>query len=241
MLMEEFDCKVKRTLLYEMVADKLEEIIFCNSLRVGEKLPSEQALANRFGVSRNVMRESLKLLKERNLVSLHNGEGIYIEKPKPRNIADVLQRIILSDRIDNENVTEMRMILETKACRLAAERNPASSFDYLEQINERMLQNKDDRKKRIQNDLDFHYEIARLSGNPLMEAFVESISDLLTRILDTALIPKEGNESGIQFHKQIIIALKLGNGELAERTMGEHLKESMKNYYTGNQALMGMY
>ena len=61
--MEDLDFKVKKKNLYETVADRMEDMILSNSLRQGERLPSEQELALKFGISRYVMRESLKLLK----------------------------------------------------------------------------------------------------------------------------------------------------------------------------------
>ena len=76
--MVEQDLRVTKKSLYETVADRIEDMILDNSLQQGERLPSEQELATRFGISRNVMRESLKLLKERQLIVQRNGDGTYL-------------------------------------------------------------------------------------------------------------------------------------------------------------------
>lgn len=52
MYMEDLDFKVKKKNLYETVADRMEDMILSNSLRQGERLPSEQELALKFGISR---------------------------------------------------------------------------------------------------------------------------------------------------------------------------------------------
>ena len=83
-----------RTNLYEQVADHLEEMILSDDdLKEEDKLPSETALAEQFGVSRNVIRESLKLLKERGLIDSRNGTGSYITKPEAENIAVICEKL----------------------------------------------------------------------------------------------------------------------------------------------------
>lgn len=233
--MQKINYSIQRVNLYESIADNLEEMILNDSSQIGQKLPSEQALAENFGVSRNVVRESLKILKERHLVSLRTGEGAYIEKPDNRSITEILNRIILMDNIENSKVFEMRMILETEACRMAAECNEPEAFDVLTEINDSMLKYKDDVEKRISLDLQFHIMIAKLSQNPLLELFVQSMTNLLSPILRTALIPEKGNMHGIEFHRQIIETLRSGNGKEAERVMREHLTESVENYYLGEK------
>lgn len=233
--MQKINYSIQRVNLYESIADNLEAMILNDSSQIGQRLPSEQTLAENFGVSRNVVRESLKILKERHLVSLRTGEGAYIEKPDNRSITELLNRIILMEKIEHGKVLEMRMILETEACRLAAERNEAEAFDILNEINDSMLKYKNDIEKRISLDLQFHITIAKLSHNPLLELFVQSMANLLSPILRTALIPEGGNEHGIEFHRQIIDVLRSHDGKAAEGIMRQHLAASVLNYYSGEK------
>lgn len=232
--MQKINYHVERTNLYESIADNLEAMILNDSSQIGQRLPSEQTLATNFGVSRNVIREALKILKERHLICLKTGEGAYIEKPDNRSITELLNRIILMDKIEHSQILEIRMILETNACRLAAVRNKPEAFDVLEEINDSMLKYKDDINKRISLDIQFHITIAKLSQNLLLELFVQSMTNLLAPILRTALIPEGGNEDGIQFHKQIIETLRSGDGDKAEEIMRKHLSLSVLNYYSGD-------
>ena len=80
------DFAVSRVNLYEQIAGRLEEWILAHNFKEQEKLPSEQALAEEFNVSRNVVREALKLLKERGLVDSRNGTGSYVTKPDVENL-----------------------------------------------------------------------------------------------------------------------------------------------------------
>lgn len=232
-IMHKINYHVEKINLYESIADNLEDMIVNDASQIGQKLPSEQTMAANFGVSRNVIRESLKILKERHLISLRTGEGAYIEKPDNKSMTQMLNRIILMDNIDHNNIFEMRMMLESNACRMAAERNAPEEFEILKEINDKMELYKDDVEKRIEYDIRFHIMIATLSHNPLLELFVQSMTSLLFPILRTALIPEGGNEGGIQFHRDIIRILCSGDGKQAEEAMQRHLRESAENYFNG--------
>lgn len=233
--MNDIDYNVKKINLYEIIADKLEEMILSDSSQLGQKLPSEQSLATSFKVSRNVIRESLKLLKERHLITLRTGEGTYIAKPKAKNFTDILNRMILMDNIQYSNVFEMRMLLEPYACRLAAEKGTQSDFDELDINIEHMIQSKDNTDERIKYDLKFHFRIAELSGNPILACFVQSMAKLLEPLLRKALVPSGGHQSGIEYHKRLVVILRSGDGNLAEQVMKEHLEVSTQNYLQSEQ------
>ena len=234
-ILNNIDGKVQRANLYEIVADKLEEIILSDVSQLGQKLPSEQALATRFGVSRNIVREALKLLRERELIVAKNGEGSYIAKPRAKNVTNVLNRMMTMDNIDFTNVFEMRMLLEPYACRVAAKKGTSEQFDALERNIEQMAGSKDDSDARIRYDLQFHRMIAEMSGNKLLDCFIQSMSSLLKPILRQALIPPQGHQSGIQYHQRLVSVLRAGDEAEAERLMTEHLNVSFENYKTSNQ------
>lgn len=233
--MQHINYNVERVNLYESIAKNLEEMILNDASQVGQKLPSEQTLANNFGVSRNVIRESLKILKERQLITLHVGEGAYIQKPGDQSMTDMLNRIVLMDNIDPIKIYEMRTILEVSACQMVAGgEHEEKDFRMLEEINENMRRSKDDIEKRIELDMEFHSMIAHLSGNPLLELFQRSIARLAVPVIRTALLPPIGNEDGIRDHQAIIEVLRKGNEEEAAERIREHLRKSTQNYIDGD-------
>jgi DNA-binding FadR family transcriptional regulator len=118
--MQDIDIDLKKVNLSETLADKLEEIILSDIKLFGQKLPSEQELAKKFGISRNIVREALKLLKERGLVTSRTGDGSYFSKPEPQTLTNLISRMLVMNNIDADNSYEVRMMLECNACRLAA-------------------------------------------------------------------------------------------------------------------------
>lgn len=232
--MQQINYDIKRKNLYESVAENLEEMILHDASQIGQKLPSEQTLASNFGVSRNVIRESLKILQERQLITLQVGGGAYIKKPDDQSITDILNRLIVMDSIDPIKIYEMRSILESNACRLAAEKGCIEEdIEQLEQINNRMRECQKDIDQRIELDLDFHSYIAHMSGNPLLELFERSITKLVSSVIRTALLPISGSEDGIRDHQKMIDALRKGDNRLASQLMFEHIQKSTQNYLYG--------
>ena len=232
--LQQINYNIKRTNLYESVAEHIEEMILHDASQVGQKLPSEQTLAANFGVSRNVIRESLKILKERQLISVQVGEGAYIKKPDDQSMTDMLNRVVMMDSIDPIKIYEMRSILEVNACRLAAANvNARDDIDRLEKINEQMRLYKDDIDKRIELDMEFHSVITHMSGNPLLELFERSIEKLVSPVIRTALLPSSGSEDGIRDHQIMIDVLRDGDSERAAELMSEHLRKSTQNYLDG--------
>ena len=229
MYMEDLDFKVKKKNLYETVADRMEDMILSNSLRQGERLPSEQELALKFGISRNVMRESLKLLKERQLIVQKNGEGTFIAKPESGSVTEILNRMLRLDDIGYMDVYEMRKLLDPYASRVVAEKKDDLDFEKLEQYLQGMIESKDVWDMRIDYDIQFHICIAEATGNPLLICFIKSMVSLWKTILLRGIVKQqEGHQDGIEFHKRIIESLKKGDPDKAEAIMRAHIEKSAK-------------
>lgn len=238
--MKDIDYRLNRTRLYEQIADMLEQSIIGSSNatvsadeKVGEgikegKLPSEQMLGKSFGVSRTVIREALKILKERGLIDLRTGDGSYITKPRFNAISNVVNRIILLDNISEEEIYGMRLILETASCRLAAAHVEENTVDSLRKILEEMHSKINDVPTRVQLDLDFHVAIAKMSGNRLLWKFVETMTELVRNFIGKSVIIPGSKEDGLIRHAAIIDAIESGNPDLAETAIRDHLDVSRR-------------
>ena len=233
--MDNIDYRVEKRNLYEDVAAKMEQYILQNADRFGQRLPSEQTLATNFGVSRPVIREALKLLKARELIESHNGGGSFIHKPGAQHLIDVIHRMIQMDRIDYVHIFDMRLLLEPYACRLAAVNHSRKKgkLTTLKEMIDKMEESERNTDERIYYDLQFHTLVAQLSENPILAAFVQSMTGLLTPLLRDALIPSGGHRSGVDYHRQLLEIIGRGDGNEAERVMREHLTVSTQNYLKG--------
>lgn len=216
---------VSRVNLYEQIADRLEKLILSSAFKE-EKLPSEQTLADQFAVSRNVIREALKLLKERGLVESRNGTGSYITKPEPENLSDVIGRMVVLDNISYNDVFSVRIILETAACRAAAEKITDGQLKELEKLYEQMQDKSISLEQRCGMDFDFHLAIARAAGNPLLDILIQAMKKLYVSILEMSIIQNNTIEDAIVHHGQILELLKEHDAPKAEMAMKYHLETS---------------
>jgi GntR family transcriptional repressor for pyruvate dehydrogenase complex len=201
-----------------------------SSKQVGERLPSELELAKGFGVSRNVIREALKLLKERGLVTLKTGDGAFVTMPENDLFTGMLRRALAMQSIDASTTFEMSLILEASATRYAALRGKEVAFEQLREMNHQMRQCGDDLKERADLDVAFHKHIAECSGNALLAMFVSSMTDLRTTVIRYALGSEGGHSSGVDYHDKIVDALHRRDPDAAEDLMKGHLMESWRRY-----------
>jgi DNA-binding FadR family transcriptional regulator len=193
-----------------------------------DKLPSEQALARKFGVSRTVVREGLKLVKERGLVELRTGEGSYITKPRPEAISKVIGRMILMESVSDDEIYAFRAILEVGACRLAAANASAEDKEELTALLSAMGESLDDTERLVILDAEFHTTIAKASGNKLLRILVEANTVLLREYMAKSVIMPGAKADGISRHTAIYEAIMQGDPEKAETAMRVHLEASSR-------------
>ncbi len=223
------DFAVSRVNLYEQIAGRLEEWILAHNFKEQEKLPSEQALAEEFNVSRNVVREALKLLKERGLVDSRNGTGSYVTKPDVENLSDVISRMVAIEKINYREIYDVRIILETAACKRCAASVTEEQLDEMERLLERLKDRSLSVKERRELDFEFHVLIARAAGNPLLEILVGAMRNIFVEMIEKGIFLEGGIEDAIMRHTNILMALKERDPVLAENAMYDHLYVSLKN------------
>lgn len=228
--MESIGLGLKKVNLYETLADRLEETIVNDTNMIGQKLPSENELAKNLGVSRNIVREALKLLKERGLIASRTGDGSYVSRPDPQILTSVIGRMLAMHDIDASDVYEMRIMLECHACLLAVQHSTEAELEHLSSINSEMEAKQSDLATRVSLDLDFHAQIAEMSRNTLLSIFAKSMNHLCKAVIEWALQSEGGSQDGVEYHYRIVTALRSRNAEQAAKIMRDHLNESMRRY-----------
>lgn len=219
---------IQRAPLYEQLADKLEKEII-SEYHEGGRLPSEQQLAEKYAISRTIVREALKLLKERGLIDSRTGSGAFITRPEAQNLADVMARIIRVDDIDADSIYDVREILESAAVRRAVRRATEAELDematYLDRLRVRTLET----DERRDLDFAFHLAIARASRNPLLCTLVETMSNVFKDVITAGIFVQGGIDDGILRHQAIMDALRARDENLAALKVHEHLYYSRQN------------
>ncbi len=230
--MPSIDFHLERINLDEQIAGKLEDLILGKIVpqdSSSNKLPSEMALAKQFNVSRTVIREALKLLKERGLVIQKNGDGSYMTRPQVSTVSSAVRRIMKMDNIGNDDLREIREILEISSARMAAKNITEDQLTKLNTIIEEMANLSLDIERRVFLDCEFHITLAQGSGNELLAMFVKVMTLLIKNYMGKGVLTPGGIEDAMTRHKRIITALRSKDSGFAEQAMKEHLGSSYGN------------
>jgi DNA-binding FadR family transcriptional regulator len=221
--------KVERRRLPEIVAEQIEEAIINGSFVVGSQLPSEQVLADQFGVSRNVVREAFKFLKERGLIEIRNGSGAYVTQPSHAATSDALGRYIRMIGAGEAiaDLYEARRILEGWNARLAAQRADARDLDLLRGCLQRMEEHAGSIEKWSEADLDFHLAIAKATHNPFLNLLLEPLVDQLRGVIAEGFLVPGAVERGLTAHRNLLHFIESGDADSAHQAIIEHLNDSM--------------
>lgn len=220
--------KVERKRLPEIVAAEIEAAIMDGAFVVGSQLPSEQQLADQFGVSRNVVREAFKFLKERQLIAIRNGSGAYVTRPSTEPTSDALGRYLRLTGMHEsiEDLYEARRILEGWNVRLAAQRADQHDLERLHACLQRMEAHAESMEQWSEADLDFHRAIAQATHNAFLSILLEPLVGQLRGVIAEGFLVSGAVERGLDAHRKVYAGIRNRDADGAYATIMEHLTDS---------------
>jgi len=213
------------TPVYEAVQLRLQELIRNGEIRLGEKLPSERALAERFRVSRNSVREAIRGLAEKNIVQSRRGDGTYLRSCLDNSSGQPLAHVLRSQGKRLKEIFELRRMLEPHIAALAAQRITARQIEALKMLvfeqEKRHLYGEDD----TELDAAFHLRIAVAARNPLIVEVLKTLDHIIGESRSPALQNEERQKVSMRTHYLIVDALERRDPVAAEQAMTMHLQE----------------
>lgn len=212
----------------ELVA-LLEGHIIDGTLPSGTALPGERKLSEQFSVSRSAIREALSVLTERRLISVEQGRGAFVRESDPADAAAVLTDVLRRERVTARDVIVGRRLVECETAFLAANAHTAHDLAVMENA---LAQLRDDDAllDRVKADLAFHLALARAAHNPVLEAMFGAITGLTAELMLRSLSDREVSTAGLPQHRDILDAVRAGDGESARAHMAGHLDVAMTHY-----------
>ena len=214
---------VKNIKVYEVIMEEIKDIVKKGELKSGEKLPSERELADKLEVSRTSVREALKALTMLGLIESKHGEGNFIKSNFENSLLEPLSIVFLLIGSKNEDIIELRRIIEPEAAGLAAKNITESELRDLKEIMKE-LNNSLDAEICAQLDKKFHYKIAQASGNHLISTIMFSISSLIEKYIDSSRIHNINKKVVKLQHEEIYKALESRDSKKAYEYVKKHLE-----------------
>lgn len=210
--------------LQAQVVDGLGIAIIGGEFLPGSTLPSDAALQDRFEVSRTVLREALKALAAKNLITSRARIGTVV---LPRRDWSLFDPDVLSWHFETgpdiaflRSLAEIRIGLELESVALAAERRTDGQLELMFACVDGMA-GADDTAEFARSDLAFHRAVAEASGNP----FMASITGLVDLVLATAFTisspvdDSEARDVTVDHHRRVAEAIGSRDAEGARAAM----------------------
>lgn len=218
-----------RKSLVEQVATQIEQLIEKEHWQVGEKIPPEMELMERFSVSRNTLREAIRALVHLGFLETRQGSGTIVRSKSSLGVA-IQRHIKKSNLIET---LEVRLALEREAAYLAATRR--SNYDLKEMdkyIKQCEMYVEKDEAKFIESDIKFHKSIVNASHNQVLIDLYEHMTETLYYSIKTLLkMRKKLNKEG-QIHRNLYVAIrdkKIDQAIQSVNTYIDELKEMLNN------------
>lgn len=220
----EMSTLVRKDHLPTRIAGQFSQSILNGTLKTGDRLPTEHAMAKSFGVSRTVIREAIAQLRNEGLVETRQGIGAFVTERPVGHI-----RLQDSRQLDSHgfrDLFQLRVPLEIEAAGLAARHRSNEHIADLDRALARMAAPGDWAADGVDADLQFHGVIAAATGNDYFVQFIGAISDRIRHVILTAreqLTLEDIVARTIDEHGAIREAIAAGDATEARGAMRTHL------------------
>ena len=209
---------------FEQIAELIRAKIFRENLQEGFRLPSEQQLAADLNVSRSVVRESLRILDVMGYVKIKKGPqgGIFVSALYHKPMSDSLRSLAVNGQVTVDHLFDARLQIEPliamETTKHATENELKKLFDLMDDAALHM----DDAAYLKQKNIDFHFLLAEVSGNPVFTMIMKALIEILLEIAYDFLDPVFEKEL-FYVHKNLLNAISDRKYDVVEKLVNEDI------------------
>jgi GntR family transcriptional regulator, transcriptional repressor for pyruvate dehydrogenase complex len=220
---------VKTPRVSHEVAEQLKQAIFKGDFEPGEKLPSEQRLAEQFQVSRLSIREALHKLESLGFVTTRQGitGGAFVIDLSFDSLSKGFLDLFLADKISIPELHKVRVVIEPEIARLAATNMTPIHAHHLEEVYKAELSVMRTIEERFVTRTSVHTALAQIGGNRFFEAILKSALALTLNYVSVVDIGQEHMDRlhSSDLHRPVVEAAISGDPDKAYNAMKYHAIE----------------
>lgn len=194
---------IRKGSLVEQTIDSLRQAIERHQWNVGDRLPVESELSESLGVSRNTVREAVRVLVHAGMLETRQGDGTYVRSAQ--DTGETFRRIS-NARLAEQ--LEVRIALETEASILAASRRTDADLQAMAEALDARAEAGDNLARRIRHDERFHHALVAAAHNTalseLYDFFSHAIVSTIERTETDASLPEPSQED----HELLFAAIR---------------------------------
>jgi DNA-binding FadR family transcriptional regulator len=223
----------RQPMLGVVVVDELVDAIVSGRLAPGDALPPEGPLSEQFGVSRTVVRESVKRIEEKGLVTIARGRGTEV---RPMTAWNTMDRVVLSALIKHDEtlgildeLSVVRAQLESVMAAEAAQRRSDEQVAELDRAMQRMRESTADEDVFRAADVAFHETVMELSRNRLAGNIARTLMDhALESSRYHGVDTPDAFALTLREHEAVHAAISEGDPVRAQDAMNNHILEAWR-------------
>lgn len=217
---------VKRNGLADQVVERVRELVRHGTYKEGDRLPAEPELCALFGVGRSTLREAVRVLANRGVLTVRHGGGTYVASGALReSLEERLARARLAD------LYEARLALEVPLAELAAQRHTDQDIAQMRRCLKKRAQAASAGDVAAYGDADFafHLAVAKAAKSPALLDVYAAFIEIARPQIESAVEPEYVMTENDQFHDELCEAIAQGDLAKTRRLVRTHLKTSLKN------------
>jgi GntR family transcriptional repressor for pyruvate dehydrogenase complex len=221
--------KLERSPAYRTVSEAILKDIIGGRLQVGNRLPSEQRLAEQLGVNRSTVREGMRLLEETGVVRRDLGKRLVISRPSYDSVGDRISQAMILHEVTFRELWETIMAIEPATAALAAQKRSSEDLGRILDNIARTRAALSDSQALVLLDIEFHTLIARSASNRAIVLAREALSQLFYPALETVLMRVEiAGSRLLAAHEYIAQAIADSDVDTARKWMERHIADFRK-------------
>ncbi|MRR58842.1 MAG: FadR family transcriptional regulator [Deltaproteobacteria bacterium] len=210
--------------LTTQIVSQVRGAILSGKLKPGHRLPPEKEMLLQFGVSKHTLREALRALESMGFVEIRQGAGggPVVSEIDMDNTRDVIAGFLYFKKVSVRDLCEVRKVFEPYLAQIAVERLSSEDIEHLKSSHAAYRKSLDRKKPDIKGEVDFHVQLARASGNPVMVLILDFVNSLLTDIKSHLKPGPDFSEQVVAAHQDILDSIVSGDGKAAADCMYRH-------------------
>jgi GntR family transcriptional repressor for pyruvate dehydrogenase complex len=214
----------------EEIAGQIRRWLEEQHMQPGERIGTEQEMADEFGVSRPTLREALRLLSASHLIRVGRGRtgGVFVastpSEGMSKNVSESISLMLAAQSISMDELLDARLSLEVPIAGRAAVNATEDVAARLEEAIEAAVGHRPGTPPFNAADTRFHQILAETAGNDLLRALTAWILEVLQPTLVAHIAMQVDAEAILAQHRAILRAVRRHQRSAAEKAMQAHIE-----------------
>lgn len=214
------------------ISRQIRRLITSGQLKPGDRLPPERKLAERLGVGRTHVREALQKLEFYGILKTLPQSGTIVAGLGITALEGLISDVLKLENSDFSSLVETRVILETQAAVLAAQRRTPEDLISIQKALDAYDAKIRQGERAVEEDLLFHLKIAEASKNSVLKSLMLIIApDIVYNFIELDVCKQDHFFKVVGEHQQIVEYIRRQEAEQAAEAMRIHLQDVLNYSY----------